>query len=292
MQELGTGRTRTRTQNPYMPPAGSTWGMWAAEAPGCRASFSSATAPSDSGAVVLHGKKAWCSGAQGLTHGLLTVWPAALPAGAESAGPFLAAVAMQQSGVRVASDSWHAVGMAHSASVEVSFDGAKAVLIGYAGDYLSRPGFWQGGAGIAACWHGGAAMLGRALHQAMAASAPAALAANPFRAAALGKVDLALQSSAAVLHEAAAWIDAHPTLDASAWAWRTRLGAEAAARTVLDEVGRALGATPFCRDPRFARMAADLPVFVRQSHAERDFAALGMQLAQTPAAALTPLWSL
>jgi len=44
-------------------------------------------------------------------------------------------------------------------------------------------------------------------------------------------------------------------------------------------VGRALGATPFCRNSHFARLSADLPVFLRQSHAERDLAELGRQLA-------------
>ena len=38
---------------------------------------------------------------------------------------------------------------------------------------------------------------------------------------------------------------------------------------------RALGAGPLCRDAHFARLAADLPVFLRQSHAERDQAVLG-----------------
>jgi heme oxygenase len=33
-----------------------------------------------------------------------------------------------------------------------------------------------------------------------------------------------------------------------------------------------------CRDARFARAMADLPVFLRQSHAERDLAALGEQI--------------
>ena len=32
-----------------------------------------------------------------------------------------------------------------------------------------------------------------------------------------------------------------------------------------------------------ARLSADLPVFLRQSHAERDLAALGEQLARQPA---------
>ncbi len=57
-----------------------------------------------------------------------------------------------------------------------------------------------------------------------------------------------------------------------------RLAAEASATLALAEVGRALGATPFCRDAKFARAAADLPVFIRQSHAERDLAALGERL--------------
>lgn len=48
-------------------------------------------------------------------------------------------------------------------------------------------------------------------------------------------------------------------------------------------VGRALGASPFCRNNHFARLSADLPVFMRQSHAERDLAALGEQSAQQPA---------
>jgi len=42
----------------------------------------------------------------------------------------------------------------------------------------------------------------------------------------------------------------------------------------LPAMGRALGAAPICRDPWVARMMADLPVFLRQSHAERDLAAL------------------
>jgi len=44
---------------------------------------------------------------------------------------------------------------------------------------------------------------------------------------------------------------------------------------VLAHAGRALGAGPLCRDARVARAMADLPVFLRQSHAERDLAGLG-----------------
>ena len=68
-------------------------------------------------------------------------------------------------------------------------------------------------------------------------------------------------------------------ISASEVALRVRLTAELCAKVLLDEAGRALGAAAYCRDPHFARMAADLPVFVRQSHAERDFAALGERVA-------------
>ena len=138
------------------------------------------------------------------------------------------------------------------------------------------PDSGKGGAGVAACWHGGATAIGAALHRKLLASTPTRRSA--FQLAALGRIDLHLESTGALLREAAQWIDRYPTADASAIALRVRLAAEAAARHVLDEAGRALGATPFCRDAQFARMAADLPVFVRQSHAERDFVALAERL--------------
>ena len=75
---------------------------------------------------------------------------------------------------------------------------------------------------------------------------------------------------------------AHAAEAAKAEGFRARQAAEACARRVLDDVGRALGATPFCRDAEFARRAADLPVFIRQSHAERDDAALGERVAALP----------
>ncbi|RYX92780.1 MAG: acyl-CoA dehydrogenase [Comamonadaceae bacterium] len=258
-------------------PPGSSWGTWAAEPPDAKVLFIPA---SSRGEVILRGKKAWCSGAEIVSHGLLTVWGG--QRGCEgidpSDGPWLARVDMRQPGVRVSRDGWVAVGMSDSASVQVEFDGARAQLVGEAGDYLRRPGFWQGGAGIAACWWGGARALASALHAASNGKP------DPFRLSALGKIDLALAQTAAVLREAAAWIDANPQADASAVATRARLSAEAAARVVLDEAGRSLGAGPFCRDADFARMAADLPVFVRQSHAERDFAFLGGKIAALTAA--------
>ena len=242
---------------------GSTWGTWAAEPPDARLRLT----PCADGRVTLTGRKGWCSGAAFVSHGLMTAWSA------DGRGPFLVAVDMRQAGVQVKDSGWCAVGMSASASLDVVLNDALGTPIGNAGDYLTRRGFWHGGAGIAACWYGGATGLARALHRAAptTSSGPA----TAFRLAALGQIDLALQQTAAVLRDAAEQIDADPAADASALALRTRLSAEASAARVLDEAGRSLGAAAFCRDPGFARRAADLPVFVRQSHAERDLAALG-----------------
>lgn len=243
---------------------GTTWGMWAAEAPGARVTFTER----GGGACALKGTKAWCSGARHLDRGLLTVWRA------DGAGPFLAAVDLRQPGVGFDGMHWQAVGMSATDSHDVTFDDALARLVGIERFYLSRPGFWQGGAGIAACWHGAACALADALRQ-RTEEAPDA---GWHRLLALGEIDRTLSANAALLREAAAWIDANPDADARAIALRTRAAAEEGAERVLRHVTRALGATPLCRDAAFARMAADLPVFIRQSHGDRDLVALGQAL--------------
>ena len=254
------------------PDSSSAWGTWAAEAPQGRTTIEPVADGAD-GELRLSGAKCWCSGAATADHGLLTAWFA------DGAGPQLVRVDLRQPGVTVDSSAWRAVGMAESASLDVTFDAAIGHRVGAPGDYLSRPGFWQGGAGIGACWFGGALSIARSLRAAVEQGSESSN--FGFRLAALGRVDLVIRSTAALLREAAGWIDAHPAQDASDVALRVRLHAEATATTALSEVGRALGATPYCRDARYARMAADLPVFLRQSHAERDLAALGARVADS-----------
>lgn len=252
-------------------PPGSVWGVWCAEPPDGKVGLQRGGATG----VRLSGRKMWCSGAASVTHALVSCWDA-------DGKPWLAAVALDQPGVQVTSDGWQAVGMAGSASVDVVFNEAEANLVGESGSYVHRAGFWHGGAGIAACWYGAAQAIGGYLHAAVRAGA-ARQAVDHHRLAQLGMVDIALAGAAAVLREAAAAIDAKPAdADAGALALRARLTIEAAATLTLQHTTRALGATPLCRDPHFARMAADLPVFLRQSHAERDLAALGRMLAETP----------
>jgi alkylation response protein AidB-like acyl-CoA dehydrogenase len=252
------------------PTPGSTWGMWAAEPPQARVKVTPL-----GHMVALNGRKAWCSGAAVLSHALLTAWDA-------DDQQQLVAVALDQPGVTVTDQGWQAVGMGATGSVEVLFDNAEAQAIGNPGDYLQRPGFWQGGIGIAACWYGAAQQIAERLRKQCEQRE------EPHALAHLGAVDVALQAAADVLRRSALHIDAQPDADAQLLARRARAVVEQSAEQVMREVGRALGAGPFCKDRQFARLIADLPVFLRQSHAERDLAALG----QTVASQAAEVWSL
>lgn len=233
-------------------PAGSSWGVWCADQPDARVRLRKAA----DGRHVLDGRKAWCAGAQGLSHALISCWNDAHQA-------CLATVDLSQPGVHVTDEGWQAVGMRACASVDVTFSAARALPVGAPGAYLERPGYWHGSAGIAAAWYGAACAIASNLHARAQHAAP-----DPVRLAQLGQIDCTLR-------EGAAEIDRHPQSDAMALALRLRLAVEDAATVVLHLATRALGAGPLCRDAHFARLAADLPVFLRQSHAERDQALLG-----------------
>ena len=239
----------------------ATWGTWCAEPPDARLAL---LAVDDR--HVLRGRKAWCSGAHGVTHAVVSCWD-------DGGAPMLAAVDLRQRGVRVTNDGWNAVGMRATASVDVWFDDVVATPLVGPGFYVERAGFWQGGAGVAACWFGAATRLADALRERLAERS------DPHRLAQLGEVSVALQGCAALIREAAATIDSAPDANAMRTAMTVRLSVEATANTVLHAVGRALGAGPLCKDASLAHLYADLPVFMRQSHAERDLEAVGKLVA-------------
>jgi len=248
--------------------AGSLWAVWGADPAEARVTATRALP----GArlehlcdIRLNGVKAWCSGAQGLTNALLTVRD-------NTGALYLAAVDLPQAGMTLNTTCWKAVGMRGTSSADIEFSNVPGRIIGRAGAYLDRPGFWYGGAGVAACWYGAAAALGHCMRGGLSRSS------DPHFMAHLGAVDVALQGARATLHEVARSLDATPGKCALAMALQARLQVEKAATEVITHAGRALGARPFCRDARFARMMADLPVFIRQSHAERDLAFLGSRV--------------
>ncbi|WP_345703964.1 hypothetical protein [Kitasatospora paranensis] len=170
-------------------------------------------------------------------------------------------------------DSWPGPGMAGSDTLDVGFDAVRATPVGEPGAYLQRPGFHHGGIGVAACWQGGAAAVARTL---LTASRTWDL--GPHALAHLGAVDARLSTVDVLLDGAATAVDADPHDREGKAALRTmrvRAAVEDAADDVLRRVGRALGATPLGHDAVHARAVADLTVYLRQHHAERDLAALG-----------------
>jgi hypothetical protein len=205
-----------------------------------------------------------------LSHALVTAWN-------QADQQCLVAVALEQDSIKINPDVWQAVGMAATASADVEFTDSLASFVGIPGEYVNRPGFWHGGAGIAACWYGATTTLAEALRARVAERSDVHASAH------LGAVEIALAGAAAVLREAAARIDAAPEANACPLALRVRETAERAATTTVERVGRALGAGPLCREARIARHMADLPIFVRQSHAEHDLAYLGEAMAKLAA---------
>ncbi len=245
------------------PPAGTRWGVWAAQPPGPRL-----TAGQARGGWHLDGTKQYCSGARWCTDALVT---AAAPDGNR-----LFAVSTEM--LTPVPGTWPATGMAGSDTLDVRFAGVRAVAAGPPGGYTDRPGFAHGGAGVAACWYGGARAVGRTL-----LTAAADRDVGPHALAHLGAVNIALCRARAALEDAAAEIDADPEDlkgGARGRALRVRALVETAATEVIGHVGRALGAGPLCHDEAHSRRVADLTVYLRQHHAERDLAELGALVAE------------
>jgi alkylation response protein AidB-like acyl-CoA dehydrogenase len=240
------------------PGPGSRWGVWAANPPG-----PGVTAVRRDGGWVLNGTKHYCSGARSCTHALVTA--------AADDGPRLFAVATER--LEPLAGSWPATGMAGSDTLDVAFPAVPAEPVGPPDGYVSRPGFSHGGVGVAACWYGGARAVAQAL-----LSAAAKRDVGPHALAHLGAVDIGLRAAGAALGQAADEIDADPRDRGGAGALRAlrvRALTEAVAADVLTRTGRALGAGPLGHDEAHSRAVADLTVYLRQQHAERDLAQLG-----------------
>ncbi len=255
-------------------PDDATWGVYAAE--GGAGRLQGRRDPA--GGWRLDGPKPWCSLAGEVSHALVTAWV--------EDGRRLFAVALRQPGVVVhADEDWVSRGLAAVTSTGLRFSEVPAEPVGDVDWYLRRPGFAWGGGGVAAIWFGAAVALGRRLYDATQARPP-----DQVALAHLGAVDAALARARALLLEAARLAD-HGVDPAQAdlTCQRVRQVVADTAHEVLDRVGRALGPAPLTTEEAHARRVADLQVYLRQHHAERDQARLG---ATALVAASTPeVWA-
>jgi alkylation response protein AidB-like acyl-CoA dehydrogenase len=244
------------------PRPGSRWGVWAANPPG-----PNVTASRQGDSWLLRGTKQYCSGARVCTDALVTA--------TADDQPWLFAVSV--AGLEPQLGTWPATGMAGSDTLSVGFPGVRGEPVGPPGGYTNRPGFSHGGVGVAACWYGGARAVGRTL---LAAAGKRDI--GPHALAHLGAVDIGLRTARAALDQAADEIDADPedlNGGGQTRALRVRALTEAVAMDVVARTGRALGAGPLSHDEAHSRAVADLGVYLRQHHSERDLESLGALVA-------------
>ncbi|QZY29284.1 acyl-CoA dehydrogenase family protein [Nocardioides coralli] len=244
-------------------PGGSRWGVFAAEGPGVRLEASA-----HDGGWRLSGTKPWCSLAGRLDRALVTAW-----VDEERRGLF--AVDLHAPGVRVdGDDAWCARGLPEVVSLPVALDDVPAQPVGPPGWYLTRDGFAWGGIGVAAVWYGGAVGLARRV------AAPRRRPRDQLSHLHLGEIDRHLAAGAAVLASAAGDVDAGRASGAAGAVLALRVRAVVAdtCEAVLAAAEHELGPGPQVSEPEYAARLADLRLYLRQHHAERDLAALGREL--------------
>lgn len=240
------------------PRPGALYGVWAARPGGHGADLAGGP-----GALRLSGTVRFCSGAEGADRALVV---AAAPS-----GMLLVDVPLDDPGVAPIPGTWAAAGMRDSDTLDVDFSNVPVpddALIGSPGAYLERPGFWWGGAGVAAVWLGGAAGV---LDDVVSAQKGA----DEHRLAHVGALYADLQAVDALMVRTAELIDAEPGNSHRTAAWTARSAAERLCRTVLDRAPLAAGVAGMVGSARLSARLADLQVYVRQHHGERDLAALG-----------------
>ena len=235
-----------------------TWGVFAAEG-----GNDPLRAEEQASGWRLTGTKPWCSLAGRLDYALVT-------AHVEGDERALFALDLRDHGVEVTTGEWHARGLAEIVSSSIRLADVAAIPIGQPGWYLERPGFDIGGIGVAACWFGGAVGVARAL---FASDGPDGGALNAMH---LGAVDLAIENARLSLADAADRVEAGiDGAEAKLLAKRVRGTVARTVDEVLWRAAHALGPAPLAQDEAHAKRVADLALYVRQHHAERDDESLG-----------------
>jgi hypothetical protein len=163
--------------------------------------------------------------------------------------------------------AWTHRGLAAANTGTVRFDRHQDVdLIGAPGWYLDRPGFWHGAVGPAACWGGAAAGLAGSI----------GASADPYRAAATGAMTAEVWTMRAVLEHAGRGADSRPGDRHAAHrrALAARHAVHESASRIVDRFTRAVGPRPLVDDESIAQRLADVEIYLRQHHGERDLASL------------------
>jgi alkylation response protein AidB-like acyl-CoA dehydrogenase len=273
------------------PVPGALYGVWASRSGGAAVRVGRRGE-----ACVLEGTLRFCSGARVLDRALVV----ADPERETPAGRQLLDVDVTRTEVEPLPGTWCTAAMADADTLDVRFADVPVDAdadVGEPGWYVARRGFALGGAGVAAVWWGGAAAildravgyLGGGPSQSPTSPTPPppptsggpadgprlTTATDRHALAHVGELHAALAAADALLRHTAALADGEGGADLTLAVATVRSAVERAVREVVDRVPRIVGPAPLSRDGGLAAALADLSLYVRQHHAERDHAALG-----------------
>jgi len=246
---------------------GALYGVWASDAPAGRLAYSRLA----NGERVLRGTKQFCSGANFLDAALVTAHG--------EAGILLFDVTLDETEIRPQPSAWASAALADTGTLAVDFNDVRVAatrVIGEPDWYLSRPGFWHGAIGPAACWAGGALSLIRAATE-LARK-------DPHSRAHVGALQSLGWAFGAYLGQSGQEIDADPQDskgEARVRALKVRHLIERACTEVLDRFGRATGPQLLAHDAHVARQHVALTLYIRQCHAERDLETISADACNT-----------
>jgi hypothetical protein len=140
--------------------------------------------------------------------------------------------------------------------------------------YLSRPGFFPGGVGVAACWAGGAARIADLLFARISDPAPAILLRLGRVRAQLAAAGAALASASSRLTTVLGDSQADPSL-IRALSTEARVVVADAVHVILAEAERVSGPAGLAYDEDLTRAVHDLSLYVLQQNPDADHGFLG-----------------
>ncbi len=237
------------------PEPGARYAVWASEIPGRELQMDDTS---------ISGTKDFCSGAGLVNRALVT---------AGAGGATLIEIDLQAAPKRLAVDGsgWAVNAFRATETSAIRFDRYPvAAVLGERNWYVERAGFWQGACGPAAAWAGGAAGL---LDLVMKSTRD-----DPHTAAHRAAIHSNVWETRSLLNTAAAEFDGDPQGNAMVTALTIRHLVEQACTDTLRRFARCMGPAPLAKHADIARRYAELDLFLRQSHAERDLEALGRAL--------------
>jgi len=254
---------RILDQAERQPQSGALYGVWAS-----RSQRTGVAVTRTDGALLLDGTIRFASGAGVLDRALVPVW-------LDADSHLLLDLTVLE--LPVDTSHWATAAMEVSQSHTVAISQMRVdpmAQVGPVNFYLSRPAFFPGGVGVAACWAGGAARLADLLLARITDPALPVL-------LRLGRVRAQLAAAGAAVTTAAQRLTtvlADPNEDLTlirAVSTEARAVVADAVHTVLEEAQRVAGPAGLAYDEDLTRAVHDLSLYVLQQNADTDNGFLG-----------------